>query len=466
MSLDSVLQQPRTKVLEALTDLKSLLWHVEYASFFKQRLAEGAALIHTPRRKLTHADQWTEDVVSVFADNKGLTVQRSAEIFGKRLLANLLEHGILVERKEKVGSVFRILPVNQFLILIPFRQFAEPPVYIGADSLTFQRHIQVRKRPKNILDLATGSGFQLFSLPWQGPDCHMTGVDVNANAVEVGQLNASWNNSSWMSFLERDITQNLDLGTEFDLIIGNPPIIPTPAPGTTNTRLQGMVHADGGTDGFEVVRKLLANIPPLLTSDGTCQLILCSLGDGETPTLIPEIQELLHDHQLAGRLLAIKQIPVELDSYYRGQQDLGEYRRWMQFYNEQKQGFWYRLILRLWKVDGSSDLQYTKAYRTDFNKPPNRERVTQELTRRHIAFYLADTLLTKSSRQAFDSAVDQLSREVGRKHPYELDLVSYGYELFERYPSIFPTAGAAIRWWAQVTDEYWWKPKYLERVLW
>ena len=41
-----------------------------------------------------------------------------------------------------------------------------------------------------------------------------------------------------------------------------------------------------------------------------------------------------------------------------------------------------------------------------------------------------------------------------------------GILLFELMSELFPTPGAAIRFWGQCTNEFWWKPKYLERVLW
>ena len=42
----------------------------------------------------------------------------------------------------------------------------------------------------------------------------------------------------------------------------------------------------------------------------------------------------------------------------------------------------------------------------------------------------------------------------------------FGILLYQQLPEIFPTEGSAIRFWGQCTNEFWWKPKYLERVLW
>ncbi|MFX0066208.1 MAG: methyltransferase domain-containing protein [Candidatus Hermodarchaeota archaeon] len=455
---------------DVLNNLKELLIESEYASGYIQRLHTGYGLIHAPRRKLTYGNTRTESLLSFFAENKALTIDQTERVFTRSLRESLEKAKIIVcTNKAKYQSVFRIVPLNQFFLLVPFRRFCEPPVYIGADSVTFHRYIQIKKTPKNILDLSTGSGFQLFALPWQGADYSMLGIDINPNAIATATLNAQWNNCTWMEFQQGDVTKDLEnFSKTYDLILGNLPILPTPE--DMKTRIEGMIHADGGEDGFKVIRRILPAIPNLLSNHGTLQLILVSLGSDKKPDLLKEIEKKFNEIDLKGRITAIKKIPVELDSYYRGQTDYEEYQRWMNFYNRLKKTYWYRLILRaekkIGKNEDSDKLTYIELLRTDFSKPPNRERVTLEKIRRDINHFLADTLLSKSSKQEFNNISKKIEKEILKSTNLEESITDYGKKLAEKYPDVFPTAGAAIRFWGQVTAEFRYQPKYLERVLW
>ena len=457
--------------------LKGYLEKYEYRSGFIQRLKDGYGIIHTPRRVLTYGDRKTELLLSLFSDNKSYSMDRITTLLGENLTNKLLSVGLFVlntntNNKESLSSTFRILPVNQFLLLIPFRQFNDPPVYIGADSLTFARHIEFFRQPKKILDLATGSGFQLFNLPWHSGTTKMTGLDVNPNAILTGTINSSINETkNWINFEERNIEYDIHtLEEKFDLIIGNPPIIPTPESTTIKTRLGGMIHADGGHDGFNVIRKIIPQIPPILSPQGSLQLILCSLGNSNNLFISDELSELLSQNNLFGQLDIVKKIPVELDAYYRGQKDLKEYNRWIKFYEEENASYWYRLILRADKIipTGSNrSLNITKLIRNDFSQIPNGERITLETIKSKISFYLSDTLLQNENFSNIEKNKKKIEKIIQKEHIWKTNSIrDFGIHLFNQLPDLFPTEGSAIRFWGQVTNEYWWKPKYLERVLW
>jgi methylase of polypeptide subunit release factors len=386
------------------------------------------------------------------------------KLFTKKMTKELVQNRLVIlTEKEEYSSIFRIYPLNQYLILIPFRRFCEPQVYIGAESLTFHKYINVLKHPNKILDLATGSGFQLFGLPWQGPNYSMLGVDINPNAIAVATISAQWNDCHWMTFKEGDITKDLnDIPERFDLIIGHLPILPTPE----NTRYKGTIHNDGGKDGFTVIRKTFQAISDILESDGSFQLILNSLGNKQTPTLISEIEKLFEDNKLKGQVLVIKKIPVELDAYYRGRTS-EEYDKWIEFYKKQKKSYWYRLILRAEKnhLSGNGEtLSYIELFRTDFSKPPIS--VSLEKVRRDLNHCLTDVnSLSRVSSSDFNKFSENLEKEITRSENLNKSVSEYGKKLADIFPDIFPNSGSAIRFWGQLTADQW-QPKYLERKLW
>jgi methylase of polypeptide subunit release factors len=452
-----------------LSDLKKILLTYEYTSGFIQRLKDGYGVIHTPRRILTHADSYVESIVSLFGDNKSIQTNKIQYIFGKKLTNELLENNFLIENDQKITSVFRIVPVNQFFVFIPFRQFNEPPVYIGADSLTFSRHIQVFNKPSSILDLATGSGYQLFSLPWQSGNTKMIGLDINENAIKTANLNSIINQTPWMEFFDYNVEERLEaLNKQFDLIIGNPPIIPTPE-NDIKTRLQGMIHANGGKDGFAVVRKIIPQITNILSLRGSFQIILCSLGSTTSINIQDELYDLILKNNLKGQLIVIKKIPIELDSYYRGQKDINEYNRWIKFYKEEKASYWYRLILRLEKKqDALSEevLKIISLIRSDFSKIPNAERITLDSIKSKLIYYLSDTLVQNQQYSKLFKIQNELIQIIENEDPLRKSIREFGLILFNLMPDLFPNPGSAIRFWGQCTNEFWWKPKYFERVMW
>ncbi len=453
-------------IKHSLINLKELLGRYEYKAGYYQRLGEGYGFIHAPRRRLEHGDITTELLLSFFAENRALKINEIHKLFTEELKQDLIKNRLIVRtNKGEFLSVFRIFPLNHYFLLIPFRRYTEPQVYIGAESLTFNKYIQVLKQPKKILDLASGTGFQLFGLPWQGPNYSMLGIDLNPNAVTSATLTAEWNNcSKWMTFKEGDITTDLyDFSEKYDLITGHLPILPTP----NNTRYKDTVHNDGGVDGFQVIRKVFPAIPDILESEGTFQSILIMLGDEQRPSLLPEIEQIMVANGLKVQVLAIKKLPVELDAYYRGKKE-DEYKRWIDFYKNQDKTYWYRIIMRVMKhskIHGDTDrLSYIELFRTDFSQPP--KLMSLKLLQREMNHYLLDLdSISNMDREEFGGISARLAKEIAQERNFSKSVTDYGKEIATTFPEIFPNSGSAIRFWGQLTSNFW-QPKYLERKLW
>ncbi len=465
MNLINVQELVYENIQYQLDTLRKILWRFEYTSGYYQRLAEGYGFIHAPRKKLAFGNPITELLLDFFAENRALSLDEINKIFTNNLRHELIQsHLIMKTPKGEFLSVFRIFPLNQYLILVPFPRFSDPQVYIGAESLTFQKFIQVIKPPKEVLDLATGSGFQLFGLPWQGPSYSLLGIDLNPNAIATAKLSASWNKCDWIEFKYGDITKDLaDIDRKFDLITGHLPILPTPS----ETRYKDSMNNDGGMDGFSVIRKVIPFIPDILGSEGTFQLIHIALGNDDRPVLLQEMRETFEELNLKGQVVVIKKIPVELDAYYR-EKVKEEYMHWINFYKMQNASYWYRIILRIkHSTDSHSSepiLNYLEIFRHDFSKPP--KQLSLEKIRREMNHYLNDYfLLFNSSREDFEVFSSRLEKEITKPYNLKKSITEFGRELGESFSDIFPNIGSAIRFWGKLTTNQW-QPKYLERKLW
>ena len=126
--------------------------------------------------------------------------------------------------------------------------------------------LRIAKPGMRVLDLCTGSGCIIISLAKNVADISCTGSDISKQALLVAKAKANEVEVEW----ERsDLFENIS-GT-FDLIVSNPPYIPTgEIPGLMpEVRDFEPVDAlDGKEDGLYFYRIITEKSPEYLTSDG------------------------------------------------------------------------------------------------------------------------------------------------------------------------------------------------------
>lgn len=137
-----------------------------------------------------------------------------------------------------------------------------------------------RGKPLSVLDLGTGTGCLLLALLTELPEAWGVGSDLSPRAVAVAHDNArrlQLDRRAW--FLVAD--WGAALSGRFDLVVANPPYIPS----ADIDRLQTEVAAyeprlalDGGADGLQSYRALMAEIKRLLAPCGTAVI---EVGDGQ-----------------------------------------------------------------------------------------------------------------------------------------------------------------------------------------
>jgi release factor glutamine methyltransferase len=132
------------------------------------------------------------------------------------------------------------------------------------------------------LDVGTGSGAIALALKAARPSAEVVAVDRSAAAAEVARKNAE------RLGLAVDVRVG-DLlapaqGAPFDVIASNPPYIATAdLPSLPEeVRREPREALDGGADGLAIIRRLIAEAPPLLAPSGTLAM---EVGAGQAPAV-------------------------------------------------------------------------------------------------------------------------------------------------------------------------------------
>lgn len=156
-----------------------------------------------------------------------------------------------------------------------------PGVYAPQDDTALLAgclHHEVLPPRAQVLDVGTGAGALALAAAVRG--AHVTAVDISRRAVWTARLNATLAGKR-VRVLRGDLTAPV-AGRTFDLIVTNPPYVPSPA--VTQPR-RGLARAwDGGSDGRLILDRICAEAPPLLRQGGVL-LVVHSALSGEARTL-------------------------------------------------------------------------------------------------------------------------------------------------------------------------------------
>jgi release factor glutamine methyltransferase len=128
------------------------------------------------------------------------------------------------------------------------------------------------RSPGRVLDLGVGPGTLLFAFLYERPGWIGVGVDLSTEALAVAAENARRLGQSRRAFLlQGDWDAALADRQPFDLILANPPYIPSADIGGLEPEVRDhepRLALDGGTDGLDVYRRLAQALPGLLAPEG------------------------------------------------------------------------------------------------------------------------------------------------------------------------------------------------------
>lgn len=153
-----------------------------------------------------------------------------------------------------------------------------------------------KKRSLSILDMCCGSGAIAVSMAHFLPKAKITACDISPEALEVARGNAARNGlNGRIEFRESDLffmtkrKKTVRIKDSFDMILSNPPYIPTQDIDTLQTEVRDhepIKALDGGSDGLDFYRRIAEDAFGSLKKDGLMFLeIGCDQAEAVTSLL-------------------------------------------------------------------------------------------------------------------------------------------------------------------------------------
>lgn len=162
--------------------------------------------------------------------------------------------------------------------------------YLLADTA-----LELVKDGMDVLEIGTGSGFVSAVLK--------ANRDIKLVATEISPLAANCARSNDIDVIRTDMFSGLKAKKQFDVIIFNPPYLPT----SEDEKVPGWLNYafDGGIDGRKDIGPFMEEVSKYLRLDGFILLLVSSL------TGIEEVIAQMVRHGLNARLISSKKCSFE-----------------------------------------------------------------------------------------------------------------------------------------------------------
>ena len=173
-----------------------------------------------------------------------------------------------VQRDEFVKNIKRLIQGEPLQYITGVQEFMKINFVVNKDVLIPQPDteilveevIKIANRLDNplILDLCTGSGAIAISLAKNIPNAKIVATDISKNALELAKQNAKLNGViNNIDFIESNLFNKIK-NIKFDVIVSNPPYIPTDEIKTLpkDVKQEPIIALDGGKDGLDFYRKI------------------------------------------------------------------------------------------------------------------------------------------------------------------------------------------------------------------
>ena len=183
----------------------------------------------------------------------------------------------MIERRKKREPIAYIIKKKEFFSL-PFFINSNSLIPRPETELLVEKILSIYKNKKPfILDVGTGSGCIILSLLDKMPNARGVGLEISKDTIKIAKINAKkvLKNHIFKVKFEHSSIQNFYSKKHFDIIISNPPYIPTYEIKNLSDDVKNFepkLALDGGKDGLDVIKKVIYKSKYILKSKGLLAL--------------------------------------------------------------------------------------------------------------------------------------------------------------------------------------------------
>jgi release factor glutamine methyltransferase len=213
---------------------------------------------------------FAEDEASLLIEAAGPSPQGLAALVARRVAGEPLEH------------------VVGWVDFCGLRVAVDPGVFVPRQRTAFLARQAAARAFAGavVVDLCCGSGAVAAAVLSLAPGVHVHAVDVEPAAVRCARRNLPYGRVH-----EGDLFEPLppDLRGRVDVLVANAPYVPSAEVGLMppEARLHEPLAAlDGGADGLDVLRRVIAAAPAWLAPGGS---VLVETGDRQAPALAADV---------------------------------------------------------------------------------------------------------------------------------------------------------------------------------
>ncbi len=204
------------------------------------------------------------------------------------------EVNLLIEKRSKKMPIAYIRGFKEFWSR---RFMVNPSVLIPRPEteMIIERSLEIAKEKNNaaldILDIGTGSGNIAITLTKELPNSIVTTIDISRDALNVAIENSKLHGvADKIRFLEGNLFDPLPTESSFDLIVSNPPYVPTHDIAIPELQYEPCQALDGSSDGLLYIKKIIDTAPAYLKKDG---VVIIEIGYNQ----IDALQFYIHNTQ-------------------------------------------------------------------------------------------------------------------------------------------------------------------------
>ena len=193
---------------------------------------------------------------------------------------------VLSKRAEHVPLQY--ITGEQEFMGIPFRVNDSVLIPRQDTETLVEEALKVIRPGMKVLDMCTGSGCILISILKNIVDVEGFGYDISKQAINVAKENAKLNNVT-ATFERSDLFE--DVTDTFDVIVSNPPYIPTDVIGELMPEValfEPMQALDGKEDGLHFYRRIVEAASEYLNPNG---MLLFEIGHDQGEALSSLMKE-------------------------------------------------------------------------------------------------------------------------------------------------------------------------------